>query len=70
MKISIRKLAFSNLRQNQFRSILMILSIFLTTLLLASIAGFGCGLVRHNRQNAGNIYGNYCGTFIQVSEEQ
>ncbi len=70
MKRSISKLAFSNLRQNQVRSILIILSIFFTTLLLAVIAGVGCGLVRHNRQNAGNIYGNYCGAFLQVSEGQ
>lgn len=70
MKRFIPKLALSNLRQNKVRSILIILSIFFTTLLLAAIAGFGCGMVRHNRQNAGNIYGNYCGTFVQVSEEQ
>ena len=70
MKHTIHGLALSNVRQNRSRSILIILSIFLTTLLLSSIAGIGCGLVRHNRINAGNLYGNYCGTFNRISEEQ
>lgn len=70
MKHTIHKLAVSNNRSNRSRSILIVLSIFLSTLLLSMIASFGCGLVRHNRENAGNIYGNYCGTFRQVTEEQ
>lgn len=70
MKNTIQGLAISNVRQNRSRSILMILSIFLTTLLLSSIAGIGCGLVRHNRINAGNMYGNYIATLSRVSEEQ
>ena len=70
MNHTIHKLAVSNNRSNRSKSILMILSIFLSTLLLSVVASFGCGLVRHNRKNAGNIYGNYCGTFRQVTEEQ
>ncbi len=70
MNHTIHKLAVSNNRSNRSKSILMVLSIFLSTLLLSVVASFGCGLVRHNRKNAGNIYGNYCGTFRQVTEEQ
>ena len=69
MKHTIHKLAVSNNRSNRSRSILIVLSIFLSTLLLSMIASFGCGLVRHNRENAGNIYGNYCGTFRQVTQK-
>ena len=67
MKHTIHGLAYSNVRQNGFKSILIILSIFLTTLLLTTIAGFGYGMVQHNRLNAGNIYGNYSGTFNKVT---
>lgn len=70
MNHTIHRLAVSNNRSNRSKSILIVLSIFLSTLLLSVIASFGCGLVRHNRINAGNIYGNYCGTFRQVTEEQ
>ncbi len=70
MKHTIHGLAYSNVRQNGFKSILIILSIFLTTLLLTTIAGFGYGMVQHNRLNAGNIYGNYSGTFNKVTEKQ
>lgn len=70
MKHTIPRLALSNVRQNKSRSVLMILSIFLTTLLLAAIAGVGCGTVRNNQVNAGNLYGNYVATLTRVSEEQ
>ena len=70
MRRTIHRLALSNVRQNRSRSILMILSIFLTTLLLSTIAGVGCGAVRNNRVNAGNLYGNYVATLSKVTEEQ
>lgn len=70
MKNSITKLALSNIKQNRSRSILIMISIFLTTLLLSVIADFGYGLVMYNRLNAGAMYGNYCGTFSRVTEEQ
>lgn len=66
MRRTIHRLALSNVRQNRSRSILMILSIFLTTLLLSTIAGVGCGAVRNNRVNAGNLYGNYVATLSKV----
>lgn len=70
MKSSITNLAVSNIKQNRSRSILIMISIFLTTLLLSVIADFGYGIVRYNRLNAGVMYGNYCGTFSRVTEEQ
>lgn len=70
MRRTIHELALSNVRQNKSRSILMILSIFLTTLLLTAIAGVGCGSVRNNRVNAGNLFGNYVATLSRVTEEQ
>lgn len=38
--------------------------------LKVSAAGIGCGLVRHNRVNAGNLYGNYIETLSRVTEGQ
>ncbi len=70
MRHTIHDLARSNVRQNKSRSVLMILSIFLTTLLLSTIAGIGCGSVRNNRVNAGNLYGNYVATLSKVTQEQ
>ena len=70
MKHTIHRLALSNVRQNKSRSVLMILSIFLTTLLLSAIAGVGCGMVRNNQVNAGNLFGNYVATLSRVRQEQ
>ncbi len=70
MKHTIHGLALSNVRQNRFKSILIILSIFFTTLLLTAIAGFGYGLAEFNYQNAGNFYGNYAAAFNRVTQEQ
>ncbi len=70
MKHTIHGLALANVRQNRFRSILIIFSIFLTTLLLTAVAGFGYGMAEHNRRNAGNLYGNYTAVFNRVTEKQ
>lgn len=67
---TITNLAASNIRKNRTRSILIVISIFLTTLLIQIIASFGTGMIRYNRANAGKLYGNYSGTFSRVSEEQ
>lgn len=63
------KLAVSNNRENKLRSILIILSIFLTTMLLTAIAIFGYGSVRNAQVNAGRFYGAYYGSFAGVPEE-
>lgn len=70
MKSTITKLAVSNIRQNRSRSILIVISVFLTTLLLAVIASLGYGIIQQNRLNAGKLYGNYYGSFSSVKEEQ
>lgn len=70
MKSTITSLAYSNLKKNRSRSILIVISIFLTTLLLSVIAAFGYGNVMQYRLNAGKLYGNYYGTFSRVTEEQ
>lgn len=70
MRSTVTNLAVSNIRKNRSRSILIMASVFLTTMLLSVIAAFGYGTVMHNRLNAGTMYGNYYGTFSRVSEEQ
>lgn len=70
MRSSITKLAISNDRCNKTRSILVILSIWLTVILLTVVASFGYGIVRMQRENAGIQYGSYYGTFRNVSEKQ
>lgn len=70
MKSTVTNLAVSNIKKNRSRSILIMISVFLTTMLLSVIAAFGYGIVKHNRLNAGTIYGNYYGTFSRVSQKQ
>lgn len=67
---TITKLAISNNKKNKTRSILIILSIFLTTVLLSAIATFGYGQINYQRVNAENFYGSYYGTYSVVTEEQ
>ena len=70
MKHTIRNLAISNVKKNRTRSILIVISVFLSALLLTVIAEFGYGMMRYNRANAGKLYGNYCGDFQRVTKEQ
>lgn len=70
MKHTIRNLAVSNVKKNRTRSILIVISVFLSALLLTVIAEFGYGTMRYNRANAGKLYGNYCGDFQRVTKEQ
>ena len=63
-------LAVSNNRKNRTRSILIILSIVLSTLLLTVIATWGYGLMKSSRVNADKLYGSYYGAYRGVTEEQ
>lgn len=63
-------LASSNNRKNRTRSILIILTVLLTTMLLMAIATFGYGTVRTQKENAGNLYGTYYGSYRNVTESQ
>lgn len=67
---TITKLAWSNNWKNRTRSVLIMLSIFLTTVLLSAIATFGYGQVRFQSVNAEEFYGSYYGTYAGVTEEQ
>ncbi len=65
----ITSLAVSNVKKNRTRSILIMISIFMTTLLLTAIGTLGNGLIRHEKTNAGILYGSYYGTFGGAKEE-
>ena len=67
---TITKLAWSDNRKNRTRSVLIMLSIFLTTLLLSAIATFGYGQIRFQSVNAEEFYGSYYGTYVGVTEDQ
>ena len=67
---TITKLAWSNNWKNRTRSSLIILSIFLTTVLLSAIATFGYGQIRFQSVNAKEFYGSYYGTYMGVNEQQ
>lgn len=67
---TLTNLAVSNDKMNKTRSILIILSITLTTMLLMIIATFGYGIIKSNRLNATDLYGGYYGSFRMVSESQ
>ncbi len=67
---TITKLAWSNNRKNRARCVLIVLSIFLTTVLLSAIATFGYGQIRFQRVNAEEFYGSYYGTYANVNEQQ
>lgn len=67
---TLTKLAWSNNRKNSARSVLIMLSIFLTAVLLSAIATFGYGQIRYQRVNAEEFYGSYYGTYAHVTENQ
>lgn len=67
---TVTNLAISNNKKNKTRSILIIISIFLSTLLLTTIATYGYGMIKSNRVNASSMYGSYYGSFRNVTKEQ
>lgn len=67
---TITGLSISSIKKNKSRSGLIILSICLTTLLLMAIATFGNGMVKTNKANAGDNYGEYYGSYRSITEEQ
>ncbi|MBS7008701.1 ABC transporter permease [Anaerostipes sp.] len=67
---AVTKLSQKNLKQNRGRSILTGISIFLTTALL-TIIGLSCnGLVKANKANNAELYGDFHGAFMGVSQEK
>ncbi len=63
-------LARANVKQDRARSVLITISILLTTLLLTAVSGAGCGIVRMNRSNAADFYGDFYGRFKNLTAEQ
>lgn len=63
------KLSIANLKANKSRSILIIISVMLTTMLLTIIALSGYGLMQNQKVNAGWMYGEHYGGYIRVSQE-
>lgn len=66
----INRLAISNNKKNRSRSMLIMCSIFLSTVLLTMIASYGFGLVKYEKASAASIYGSYYGMFSGVNETQ
>lgn len=66
----INRLALSNNRKNRSRSLLIMLSIFLSTVLLTMITSYGTGLVKYDKAAADIRYGTYYGMFSPVTESQ
>ncbi len=67
---AVTNLALGSIRQNRSRSILIVISIMLTTLLLTVIASYGYGMIRSNHVNAGTLYGTYHGVYAGVGTEE
>ncbi len=67
---TLTRLAVSNDRKNRARSVLIIISVLLTTMLLTMIATFGYGLIRFNHVNADKLYGSYYGSYRGITGEQ
>lgn len=67
---TITNLAWSNIKKDRVRSMLMIISIFMTTVLLTMIAVIGNGMTVVSKANAGLWYGTYYGTYKNITEEQ
>lgn len=68
--MTLTDLARSNNRENKTRSILVIISCMLTTLLLTVIATYGYGAIKSQRVNAGAAYGTFYGVLRNVSDEE
>ena len=54
---TITGLARANVRKDKTRSILIVISIALTTLLLTAVSGAGYGIIGMQRANAAELYG-------------
>ncbi len=66
----LRNIAIQNDKKNKTRSILIIIAIVLTTLLLTVIASSCYGMIKNNKEQAGNYYGAYHGMYGNVTESQ
>ena len=67
---TITNLSLSNIKKNGSRSVLIVISIVLTTLLLTVIASYGYGIIKSNHVNAGAMFGEDHGIYSGVGTEQ
>lgn len=63
------KLAKANVWANKTRSILIILAILFTTMLLTAVSSAGYGMVRMQKLNTAELYGDYYGSYQNVAVE-
>lgn len=66
---TITELAKANVKKDRTRSILIMISIILTTLLLTAVSGAGYGIIRIQKANAAEFYGDYYGRYLNVEKE-
>ena len=66
--INITKIAKNNIKYNKSKSILIILTIFLATTLLSSVAMVGLDWTEVNKRNVIQNYGSYHGLYGRVDE--
>ena len=69
MRSTVTNLALENIKKDKTRSILIMISICITTLLLTAIALAGYGLIDIQKRNAAEWYGDYYGSYIKVTRE-
>ena len=61
---TISRIAYSNDKKNKTRSILIMMSICLTTMLLVIISTVGNGMIRLQKSQAAGSYGSNYGLFV------
>ncbi|MDE7477584.1 MAG: hypothetical protein K2M91_06500, partial [Lachnospiraceae bacterium] len=66
---TITNLAKANVKKDKTRSILIMISIVLTTLLLTAISGAGYGIIKIQQANAAEFYGEYYGRYMRTTKE-
>lgn len=67
---TINKIALSNNKKNRLRSILIMITIALTTMLLAILSTYAYGTIKTYKANTGILYGDFYGTYRNVSVNQ
>ena len=67
---TISRIAYSNDKKNKTRSILIMMSICLTTMLLVIISTVGNGMIRLQKSQAAGSYGSNYGLFVSADASQ
>ena len=67
---TISRIAYSNDKKNKTRSILIMMSICLTTMLLVIISTVGNGMIRLQKSQAAGSYGSNYGLFVSADGSQ